>query len=59
MTAARTAKLDALGFVWELSAVAISKQCSNVKRNDAAWEVQLAERETYNRRHGDCNVPAH
>jgi hypothetical protein len=58
MTAARATKLQALGFAWELSAAAISKQCSNAKRNDAAWEAQLAKLKAYKRKHGDCNVPA-
>jgi hypothetical protein len=57
MTVARVARLDALGLAWALSAAAISKQCSNAKRNDAAWEAQLAKLEAYKRKHGDCNVP--
>jgi hypothetical protein len=56
MTSARAVKLDALGFAWELSAAAISKQCSNAKRNDVEWEAQLAKLKAYKRRHGDCNV---
>jgi hypothetical protein len=35
MTAARAAKLDALGFAWELSAAVISKQCGKGQRDDA------------------------
>jgi hypothetical protein len=58
MTATRAAKLEALGFAWELSAAAISKQNSQVKRNDAAWEAQLAKLKAYRQSHGDCNVPA-
>jgi hypothetical protein len=51
MTAARAAKLEALGFAWELSAEAIRR------RGDARWEVQLAKLKVYTRKHGDCNVP--
>ena len=57
MTAARATKLEALGFAWELSAMAISKQCSNAKRNDAGWEAQLAKLKAHKRRHGNCYVP--
>jgi hypothetical protein len=57
MTAARATKLDALGFAWELSAAAISKQNSKAARDDAGWEAQLAKLKAYQRRHGDCNVP--
>jgi hypothetical protein len=57
MTAARAAKLDALGFAWELSAAAISKQRSEGRRDDAGWEVQLAKLKKYKRKHGGCNVP--
>jgi hypothetical protein len=57
MTAARAAKLEALGFAWELSAAAISKQVSKANRDDAGWAAQLAKLEAYKRRHGDCNVP--
>jgi hypothetical protein len=53
MTAARAAKLDKLGFVWELSVVAIGER----KRDNAGWEAQLAKLKDYKRRHGDCNVP--
>jgi hypothetical protein len=42
MTAARVAKLEALGFAWQLL---------------AGWEAQLAKLEAYKQRHGDCNVP--
>ena len=52
MTAARAAKLEALGFVWELSAAAISKG----KRDDAGWEGWLAKLKAYKQEHGDCNV---
>jgi hypothetical protein len=57
MTAARAAKLDALGFAWELSAAALSKQHSEARRDDAGWDVQLAKLEAYKRKRGDCNVP--
>ena len=53
MIAARVAKLEALGFSWELSAAAISK----TNRDDVGWEAQLAKLKVYKRRHGDCNVP--
>jgi cobalamin biosynthesis protein CobT len=46
MTAARVAKLDTLGFAWELSAA-----------NDAGWDAQLAKLRAYKAMHGDCNVP--
>jgi hypothetical protein len=44
MTAARVAKLEALGFAWELSL------------NEYPLSV-LAKLKAYKRRHGDCNVP--
>jgi hypothetical protein len=53
MTAARVAKLDALGFAWQLSASAIS----DAHRDDSGWEAQLAKLKQYKRRHGDCSVP--
>jgi hypothetical protein len=37
MTAARVAKLEVLGFVWELSAAAISIQYSKAALDDAGW----------------------
>jgi hypothetical protein len=43
MTAARAAKLAALGFVWSVT--------------DAGWEAQLAKLKAYKCRHGDCNLP--
>jgi hypothetical protein len=55
MTAERAAKLEALGFGWELSAAALSKQHRNI--DNSAWEVQLAKLKDYKREHGDCNVP--
>jgi hypothetical protein len=57
MTAARVAKLDALGFAWELSAAAISKLNSKGHRDDAGWEAHLAKLKAYEQQHGDCNVP--
>jgi hypothetical protein len=57
MTAARAAKLEALGFTWALSAAAISKQFSEGRRDDAGWEAQLAKLRKHRRKHGDCNVP--
>jgi hypothetical protein len=57
MTVERAAKLEALGFAWELSAAALSKQNSKVYRDDAGWEAQLAKLKVYKRRHGDCCVP--
>jgi hypothetical protein len=59
MTVARAAKLDKLGFAWELSAAVISTQVSQAggKRDDAGWKAQLAKLKAYRQRHGDCNVP--
>jgi hypothetical protein len=57
MTAARVAKLEALGFAWEMSVVAVSKQRSEGSRDDAGWEAQLAKLKAYKRKHGDCCVP--
>ena len=48
MTAARVAKLEALGFVWE---------GSKAHPNEAQWEAQLARLTAYRATHGDCNVP--
>jgi hypothetical protein len=42
MTAARVAKLDALGFAWELSAAAISHKASQGAPDDAAGEAHEA-----------------
>jgi hypothetical protein len=56
MTAMRAAKLEALGFAWELSAAAIGKQRSEGNRDNAGWEAQLAKLQVYKCRHGDCNV---
>jgi hypothetical protein len=57
MTAARAAKLEALGFAWELSAAELTKQHSKGNRDDTGWEAQLAKLKIYKQRHGDCNVP--
>jgi hypothetical protein len=57
MTAARVGRLDALGFAWELSAAAISKQRSKGRWDDAGWEAQLAKLTAYKSARGDCNVP--
>jgi hypothetical protein len=57
MTAVRAAKLEALGFAWDISAAAISKRQSEGARDTAGWEAQLAKLEAYRRGHGDCNVP--
>jgi hypothetical protein len=46
MTAARVAKLAALGFAWEGS-----------KLDNAQWKAQLARLAVYKAEHGDCNVP--
>jgi hypothetical protein len=43
MTAGRVAKLDALGFAWELSAAELSKQYSKAQRGDAGWDAPLAK----------------
>jgi hypothetical protein len=53
MTAARAAKLEALGFAWEMLAAAISKQHSH---GNAVWEAQLAKLAAYKSARGDCNV---
>ena len=44
------ARLDKLGFAWELSAGAATA--------GAGWEAQLAKLEAYTRKYGDSNVPA-
>jgi hypothetical protein len=49
MTAERAAKLEALGFVWEVSIGRGS--------DEAAWEAQLARLAAHNAVHGDCKVP--
>jgi hypothetical protein len=57
MTAARAAKLDALGFAWGVSAAEISVEQRNRARDDTRWEVQLAKLKAYKAVRGDCNVP--
>jgi hypothetical protein len=57
MTVARAAKLEALGFVWELSAEAKSPQQSQGLLDDTGWGVWLSKLKQYTREHGDCNVP--
>ena len=59
MTAARAAKLEALGFAWQLSAAELSKRESQSSgtRDDAGWEAKLVKLQNYQRRHGDCNMP--
>ena len=58
MTAARAAKLEALGFVWELlSAAEIHTQLRKGLQNDACWLAQLAKLKACRHGHGDCNVP--
>jgi hypothetical protein len=50
MTAARAAKLEAIGFAWD----APPHGCLP---NDTGWEAQLARLKAYKAEHGDCNVP--
>jgi hypothetical protein len=57
MTAARVAKLDKVGFAWELSASELSKQNSKSAQKDARWEAQLAKLKRYKCKNGDYNVP--
>jgi hypothetical protein len=47
VTAARAARLEALGFVWERSPTF----------HDAGWAVWLTKLAAYKAAHGDCNVP--
>ena len=47
MTAARAARLTALGFEWE---------GSSGRPNDTTWEAQLARLAAYKVGHGDCSV---
>ena len=50
MTAARAAKLAAIGFVWDPHA-------QWEVQWEAQWEVQLARLAAYKAEHGDCSVP--
>jgi hypothetical protein len=50
MTAARAAKLEVFGFMWQAPA---HGGCLN----DAGWKTQLAKLKDYKRRWGSCNVP--
>jgi hypothetical protein len=53
MTAARVARLEALGFAW-----APGPKAGNAARfPNEAWETQLARLAAYKAEHGDCNVP--
>jgi hypothetical protein len=47
MTAARAARLEALGLAWE---------DARGTANEAAWEAQLVRLAAYKATHGDCNV---
>jgi hypothetical protein len=56
MTATRTAKLEALGFVW--APVTIKGRPNyNMTNHDKKWEGFLARLAGYKAEHGDCNVP--
>jgi hypothetical protein len=57
MTAARAAKLEALGFAWKLPAAVRGNQISKGTRDDAGWQSWLAKLKQHKRKHGDCNVP--
>jgi hypothetical protein len=51
MTAARAARLEALGFAWAPG------PRGHALPNEAAWEAKLARLAAYKAEHGDCNVP--
>jgi hypothetical protein len=53
MTAARVARLEALGFVWAPG----PKPVGAALPDEGAWGAQLARLEVYKAVHGDCNVP--
>ena len=53
MTAARAARLEALGFAWAPG----PKAGAAALPNEAAWEAQLARLAAFKAEHGDCNVP--
>jgi hypothetical protein len=57
MTAARAARLEALGFAWALLSEQISKRLQAAMTDEGAWEAQLARLGAYKAAHGDCNVP--
>jgi hypothetical protein len=57
MTVERAVQLEALDFAWQLSAAESFSALSDVRRNDAGWEAQLAKLKAYKIKHGDCNVP--
>jgi hypothetical protein len=70
MTAARAAKLEALGFAWELSVTEQQRKQrskgsqetgsqvnSKESQDDAGWEDWVAKLVQYKRMHGDCIVP--
>jgi hypothetical protein len=59
MSAARVAKLEALGFDWAppLGAAGPRSRSSLNSSNGAAWEAQLARLAVYKAAHGDCGVP--
>jgi hypothetical protein len=57
MAAARAAKLEALGFAWELSAASISSKGRKGSLDGVVWEAQLAKLRKYKHKHGDCGVP--
>jgi hypothetical protein len=44
LTSTRKARLDVLGFIWEV-------------RREAVWESRFAELTHYKQRFGDCNIP--
>jgi hypothetical protein len=56
MTAARIAKLEALGFAWHAARLARDLQ-HVAEAASARWEAQLAKLTAYKAEHGDCNVP--
>jgi hypothetical protein len=69
MTAARAAKLEALGLAYERSAAAIQKWKNKKSKasgaeadrpkmgnRDAVWEAQLAKLKEHQRKHGGCSV---
>jgi hypothetical protein len=57
MTAERAAKLDALGFAWELSAAKLSQISRDRGKQAGWWDAKLARLAAYKALHGDCSVP--